>query len=409
MSFPSLIRAVGYGGRLARGLLLAIVVSCTALAATAARAATYANFNRETYSQTGALSAAGEAARYEVVVLQANQAAMVPVLKAANPHLRVLFYEGIMAADNSAVATVTCTTGPWVAANHPDWILKDQHGHAIFYQNHYLLNVGKRAYQQVCLQNVIATAEQGHFDGVYWDMVNARIVWALPHGSVVPQYPTDASWQAATYSFLSYAGPQLRATHLMNVANIGGAASFPGLWQKWNGPLDGAEEESWTDGKLGLMQQLPAWSAKLANAAWSEAHHKLLMLHSWNTTEAGNRFGLASMLLIAGGESSYSTSNGCYTACETWYPEYATAQRLGAPLGPYRRIGGSVAIRFYQRGVVLVNGSQHSTDSVWLGGGTYTGSGLTRVRSVRLRPASAYILLGGGANQATLRIRRRTG
>ncbi len=149
----------------------------------------------------------------------------------------------------------------------------------------------------------------------------------------------------------------------------------------------------------GIVQQLPAWSAKLADAAWSEANHKLLMLHSWNTTQAGNLFGLASMLLVADGESSYSTSNGCYAACERWFPEYATAQRLGAPLGPYTRIGNAVAIRWYQRGVVLVNPSLHSAGPVWLEGGTYTGSGLTRVSKVRLRPASADILLASRATQ----------
>ncbi len=132
---------------------------------------------------------------------------------------------------------------------------------------------------------------------------------------------------------LTYAGTQLHSNGLLAVANMGGVAGYSGLWQQWTAPIDGGEEESWTDGKLGLAQQIPFWASKLANAAWSQANGKLVILHSWNTTQAGNAYGLASMLLIAGGSASYSTSNSRYTNCETWYPEYTTAQQLGAPLG----------------------------------------------------------------------------
>src|SRR5205085_1825842 len=126
---------------------------------------------------------------------------------------------------------------------------------------------------------------------------------------------------------------------------------------------------------------------------WSEANHKLMILHSWNTTQTGNRYGLASMLLAANGESSFSTSNGCYSTCEAWYPEYATAQQLGAPVGSYTRLSNGVYERWYQNGLVLANPSANSVSSFSLGGGTYTGSGLTGVSSVSMGPTTGYILL----------------
>lgn len=375
-----------------------LLVSAVTAFAGVAKAATYANFNRESYAYSTSLSTSQEATRYQAMVLQSSNASAAAALKAANPNLKVFFYQGIMAATNSTPAYNTCTAGPWVLANHPSWILKDQYGHPILYQNHYLLDVGNTGYQQTCLQNAIATAKAGHFDGVYWDMVNVSLTWTLPSGTTVPEYPTNASWQAAMYSMLTYAASRLHASGLKSISNIGGSTNFPGLWQKWTAPGDGSEEESWTDGKMGLAQQVPAWSQKLANAAWSEANHKLLLLHSWNTTQSGNRYGIASMMLIAGGESSYSTSNGCYTTCETWYPEYTTAQGLGAPVGPYTRLSNSVYLRWYRNGMVLVNPTLSSIGTFSLGGGKYTGSGLTSVASVSMGATTGYLLLANSGN-----------
>jgi hypothetical protein len=371
--------------------LLALVLAL--LAPGISRATTYANFNREAYTYTSALPPSQEANTYQYMVLLWPDAAMVPILKAANPNLKIFMYEGIMAAQNSNPAYVTCTSGPWVLANHPNWILTDQNGNPILYQGHYLLDVANPSYQQTCLANSIAEAKKDGFDGVFWDMANAKLVWVLPPRTSVPEYPTDASWQAAMYSMLSYAGTQLHANGLLNVANIGGGALFKGLWQQWNGPLDGAEEESFTDYKLGLAIGSWDWPQMIADTAWSEANHKFVMLHSWNTTEPGNTYGLASMMLVADGESSWSTSNGCYSTCEVWYPEYTTAQQLGAPLAPYTKLANGAYERRYQYGMVVVNPTLNAIAPFSLGGGTYTGSGLSGVSSVGLGADSGYILL----------------
>jgi hypothetical protein len=359
-----------------------------------ASAATYANFNRETYKYSTTFSSAQEAGSYRVMVLQWNDEAMVPMLHAANPNLKILMYEGIMAAQNQSVASNTCTAGPTDLASHPSWILHNQSGQPIINQNHYLVDVGNSAYQQTCMANVIATAKKGGFDGVYWDMVNSALKWVLPSGTTVPEYPADASWQAAMYSMLSYAGSQLHANRLLNIGNIGGSVMYPGLWQRWNGPMDGAEEESWTDDGTGLKNGIWAWPRHLAAVAWSEANGKMAILHSWDGTRPGNSYGLASMMLIAGGQSSYSTSNACYSSCETFYPEYATAQQLGAPVGPYTQLANGVYTRRFQNGIVLVNPTANTIPAFALAGGPYTGSGLTDVTSVGMAPTSGYILIG---------------
>ena len=65
-------------------------------------------------------------------------------------------------------------------------------------------------------------------------------------------------------------------------------------------------------------------------------------------------------MLASGGETSYSTSNGCYSTCEVWYPEYTTAQQLGGPIGSYTTLPNGVWERWFQNGVVLVNGTANT-------------------------------------------------
>jgi len=134
---------------------------------------------------------------------------------------------------------------------------------------------------------------------------------------------------------------------------------------------------------------------KLADAAWSEAHHKYYVAHSKTTTRPGNVFGLASLLLVSGGWASYTTSSGrCYTTCEAWYPDYRAALRLGPARGPAYRLPNQVYERDFANGTVLVNPSQTTTlPFAPSPGGSYSGSGLTEVSQVNLGPDEGLILL----------------
>ena len=130
--------------------------------------------------------------------------------------------------------------------------------------------------------------------------------------------------------------------------------------------------------RRGAGQLAPVWNAKLENVAWSEANGKYAILNSYNTTEAGNTYGLSSMLLVAGAWSSYDTANSRYQS-EKWYPEYDAAEQLSEPLGGYTVLPDGVYRRDFANGVVLVNPSTNPAGVVDLG--------------VSLGPTSGVILL----------------
>jgi hypothetical protein len=275
---------------------------------------------------------------------------------------------------------------------HPGWLARGPGGSPIVFGENYATDVGNASYQRACIAHAIALGKQGGFDGIFLDNVNAKLSYEFPSGfnAKALQFPSDAAWQSAMYSFLSFAGPAVHAAGLRLYANIGGGSAA--VWQRFNGPLDGAEEESWTDAGDGLAQQVPWWREKLDNVAWSEAHGKYVILHSYNTSESANTYGLATMLLVAGGYTSYSTSNANYTSGVAWHPEYATAKRLGRPLGGYRIRRNGVYERVFARGIVLVNPTLHRIRRFSLRG-RYSGSRLRRVRAASLAPLSGLILI----------------
>jgi hypothetical protein len=92
------------------------------------------------------------------------------------------------------------------------------------------------------------------------------------------------------------------------------------------------------------------------------------------------------------GHASYSTSNANDVGYEMWYPEYFTAQRLGAPRGRFSQRSNGVYQRRFANGIVLVNPTAHSVGAFSLGGGRYSGSGLTNVAAVSMGPTSGLIL-----------------
>jgi hypothetical protein len=375
--------------------LLAVCISGCGGSRPAAGGRTVALFNRAIYDYSASVPISQEARRYSVMVLQATDSGLVAALHAANPQLRILVYQDLLISKPSDPAGLTtCTSYAAVAADHPGWFLKDRTGSPAInraYSGDYLMDVGNPAYQRACAQHAAALAARSGFDGVFFDDLTARLSFDLDVGTTVPEYPDSGAWQAAMYSMIAYAGPQLRAHGRLAIGNIGGAVSTPGLWQQWNGPLDGAEEESWDGGSGSTAQQIQDWPARLGELVWSEAHGKYIMLHSDQTDEAGVTYGLASMLLAAGGHASYSAA-GPSGAREPWFSEYDAARQLGAPVGAYKQLSNGVFERWFAHGLVLVNPTANAVRRFPLGGGTYSGSGLGRVVSVAMDPASGLIL-----------------
>jgi hypothetical protein len=380
-----------------------LVAAFTAVATAAAHAATYTNFNRVTYAYSSSLTTSQEANHYQLIMMQATDAAKAGALKAANPNLKILMYSDpldIKASDPTGLTT--CTDYNTVMANHPTWILLDQSGQQIHYQgvsDKYVMDVGNSAYQQACLAHATALAKQNGFDGIFWDDLDPLYANDFGSGQISAKYPSNTTWQAAYYSLISYSGTQAHANNLLVTGNI--SSGISAIWQQWTTPMDGSMEEAWTDGGLGTAQQTPFWNQKLANLAWSETNGKYAILHSYNNTETGNAYGLASMLLAANGHSSYATSNTNYTNQENWYPEYTTAQQLGAPVGAYTKLSNGAYERTFQNGVVLVNPTSNAVGPISLGSGTYSGTSYTSVSTVTLAPTTAAILLADSTSGTT--------
>jgi Hypothetical glycosyl hydrolase family 15 len=352
-------------------------------------------FFRNVYGYGGTrLTPAQEGARYRVIVLQQVDAALIPQLKARNPSLRVLMYVDMMSADPRDLDGHSDWVGWTQASANPSWFLLGQDGHQLVFKDYptsRVMDVGNADYQTAGAGRVAATASADGFDGVFLDDANASLRWVIAGGeSDCVMYPTTAQWQAAVYSFLQNVAPMLHQAGLEVVANIGGSTITPGLWQQWNGPIDGAMEESFTNGGAGRDSVANGlWAARLGDALWSEAHRRLALDHAVTRTRSGARYGLATMLLAADGENLYSASTN-YSK-EVWWPEYRTANRLGRPLGPYRVLPNGVYRRDFSYGVVLVNPRLHAHGRIRLGA-TYAGSGLGRVRSVIVKGLSGIVL-----------------
>jgi len=354
-------------------------------------------FFRAVYGGYGGtrLPPARAGARYGVMILNHSDSRVIPRLRAGNPGLKVLMYVDMMGSDRRDPRGVADWTGYTDArADHPEWFLRDRNGSPLIFK-HYpagrVMDVGNRLYQDEGAARVIRLVKAGGFDGVFLDDANASLSWIIRGGSSeCVKYPTNLEWQSAVYSFLSNVGPQLHRAGLLAVANIGGSTITPGLWQKWNGPIDGAMEESFTDGGSGPDSLASGeWPAKLSHALWSEENGKISLDHAVTATRAGARYALATMLLVARTENLLYASAGY--SDEVWWPEYATANSLGRPTGGYRVLRNGVYRRDFTNGVVLVNPLTRPASRIRLGH-TYSGSGLRKVAAVSLAPLSGIVL-----------------
>jgi len=353
-------------------------------------------FFRIVYGYGGTqLTPAQEGARYRIMILRQTDASVVPKLRAGNPHLKLFMVINMMSTDPIDPTGISDWVGYTDADAHPDWFLKDAAGNRLTFKDYptaLVMDVANPAYQQAGLANVVSQVKASGFDGVFLDDANASLRWVLPGGSVeCVKYPTDAAWQSAVFSFLDRMAPELRRAGLLVAANIGGSTVPPGLWQKWNGPLDGAMEESFTNGGAGRDSIANGqWFAKLEHARWSETHEKIALDHAVTASRSGARYGLATMLLVANGENRFYASADYEH--ELWWPEYRTARSLGRPVGAYRVTRRGVYLREFTHGVVVVNPQTHAVRRIRLEG-RYSGSGLRNVKRIRLRPTSGVVLV----------------
>jgi hypothetical protein len=306
-------------------------------------------------------TSASKPSSYRYVILNAWESDKIAGLKAANPGIKVLVYK-----DMSSTRSYACSKGVddsllptgvgYCAANqnHADWFLTDTNGVRIQwvgYDGHWQMDVGSAAYQDAWLGAVGAEVKAKGWDGIEVDNAMTTPKYYLS-GRTLAKYPTDASYSAATESFLSRVAPPLVSSGLLVLPNISDAGTA--LWTKWIGYTSGAIREGWTrDGDHYLNQA--DWTAQAALMTTTQAQGKAFVAITYASTSdvQAMRYALASFLVeFNGGPSALIVAPG--TGIDPWSREWTVD--MGAPQGlPYR--SGGAWRRDYTGGTAIANPS----------------------------------------------------
>jgi hypothetical protein len=339
-----------------------------------------------------------------VVVLNSWDYWVSPLLRRANPHIQVWVYKDLsgVRSDDCATPGGQCGNCPagvtdraylssgmgycWVRRHHPDWLLRAASSSAPLrfrgYPDTWETDYGNPAYQRQWTTNVLADVRAHRWDGVAID--NALTV-ADTYG-LTARYRTDATVQAATYAALREAGRVLGRAHVRCVANVGYATRFPGLWQRWLGPLGGLEQEFFLSYTAAPNAVGRAWGSYENEVSACAAARKVCwFLTGGHTTEPLPRtrgYALASLLLASDGRQLLAAGD---PASPPLRPGWALGRAAG-PMDP----AGRVWQREFAGGVAVVNPT--TTPAVArLGGDFLDGAGRT-VSAVRVGPASGAVL-----------------
>jgi hypothetical protein len=338
-----------------------------------------------------------------IVVLNSWDFRLIPVLKRDNPKVQVWVYK-----DLSGVRSDDCT-GPdgncgscvqgvtdgiylssgmgycWVERHHPDWLLDaagtDRPLQFRGYPQTWETDYGNASYQDEWIKNVLADVRDHGWDGV---AIDNALTTAASYG-VAAKYPTDAAVQAATYSALRNIGPALSAAGVPAVFNVGYATTFPGLWQRWLGPVYGLEEEYYLSFTTHPNAVGATWSSYEDEVSSCAAQHKSCWFHAGEHSDAvtaqTRQYALASFLLATDGRQYLSVGAVTSSPLE---PRLA----LGGRLSEMYQVGASWR-RYFRQGVAVVNPSLAAL--VVQLGGTYLNDGHP-VSTINLEPASGAVL-----------------
>ena len=330
-----------------------------------------AQFNRLTFDNTPSSSDS----RMALIVLQRSYtvASYISALRASHPGIKALAYQALWwMRPGDKLGYSDCLPGS--ASYAESWYLHDGKGVRESWGSgtsiKYGMDFGNASYLQSCAQHIVANAKAIGADGVFLDGAPSSVHWAqftspcTPSPPASPTCSSDARFQAAMTHALSYVAGQLHANGLLAFVNIsGGNVTFccgggPSIWDQYVSQVDGSMQEAWTYGTNHLPLPATEVIAGLGNTAWSEANHKYVLVNDDITNcQTCSLYGLATMMLVAGGYSSYDIANGIYTGTSNgvWWPSYTTAQAVGAALGPYTTLADGLMIRRFSAHTVVVN------------------------------------------------------
>src|ERR1700735_2958841 len=394
------------------GAVSAMALGGAMVAPTVADAAATTNVANFNISNDADSTTVAQAKQDQIVQLQYSPTVgtLVDQIHAADPGVKVLMYSDTGYPGDSTAWT-SCTTSAQDAAGGNSWYLYDGSSQLGY------MNAGSAGFESACASHAISLAKSQDFDGIFWDNV-APEEYDLVSSSCVNAYGAAScsmydgssmtAWQANEYQLVKALGAATSQAGLMTVINDGSGSTSQ--WSQWGATpgISGQMEESFVGSYLGTSVPYSQWQEEIANEAWSEANGKYDMTMHYDPNqnqESLDTFGLSSMLLASGGETSYdSTVTSLGDATFTWWPEYLAAQTLGAPQGAYTTVtsgGSTVYERKFANGMVVVNPTTSGSASVSLGA-TYTGSGNepASVSSVTLAAQSGMVLTGTSPSTA---------
>jgi hypothetical protein len=337
------------------------------------------------------------ARRSSYVVLQAWEGARAAELKAANPDLRVLVYQNLSAMAEGTNRDGLSSSGVnWSEANaaHPEWFLLEA-DNARIAEAHYpwlwMADVGNPDYQQRWTENVLRLLRAGPWDGVFMDDTNTTVAYHVAPVSRVARYPTDADYQAAVQSMLSYAGPRITATGKLAIPNIGSWAENPRVAEGWLPYVSGGMDQQFVKfsalpgrGYAGAAR----WHVQLREEQTTERLGKIFLAvtHARASDPRAARYGWATALLGGGGHTSFLATAGRGTA--VWLPLFEAD--LGRPTGPARPARNGLWLRPFGNGLVVVNPQQARLGIHFRR--RYDGSGLRDTSAASLPAHTALVL-----------------
>lgn len=338
------------------------------------------------------------AARSRIVILLPWQQALMHRLKAANPHLIVLEYKDLSNASSYPLIDGVGAGGVSYAQaleGHPSWLLRNLAGQPIQCQGYpylWALNIGNLGFQRAWASEVVNELTSQGWDGVFIDNVDPTIRYYYAPADVA-QYPSDASYAAATTAALAYIAPRIHAASKLVMANIGSWPNYAQTGTRWLKYLDGAMDEhfvKYTDTPGRGYRSIAEWRTELSILQRSQREDKWFigLTESSVGDAAAARYGWASMLLGASGRATFALQNDTNYGVETWFPDYDAP--IGRALAPAQAEPSGVYRRRFSNGLVLVNPTA-ATHTVELGR-RYSGNGLRDSSLATMAPHTGLIL-----------------
>lgn len=285
---------------------------------------------------------------------------------ASNPHLRLYVYKDFSSTRSFDPGANGETSGALlyssVAANHPEWFLT-RNGSRIEWQGFsgtYAMDIGNSAYQQACLNALLADVRNNGWDGVYLD----NILYSVSNYGVAPcdQYSSDSAFQDAYRSAISVICKGLTAAGVRNMGNMAGIRVVPGLWDSYiDAGLGGGFDQffiCYSDGSgVPDYGNPPEGFIAHVNEVKYLKHGAKPYLpggfqsQSHSSTQSF-RYAFAGWLLGTSSEAYFAENTNEGPPCQ-WRPEYDWD--FGWFTGPYRELQTSVYQRIFTNGMVLAN------------------------------------------------------